>query len=139
MGNIDSLRDWGHAKDFVEMQWRMLQQKEPEDYVIATGRQTSVRNFIEMSAKELGWGGINWEGKGLNEIGKRSDSNKIVIRIDPKFYRPSEVESLLGNAKKAYKKLEWKPKVNLEELVKEMINIDLDVAKLESLSKKIRR
>ena len=136
MGNIDSLRDWGHAKDFVEMQWRMLQQKEPEDYVIATGRQTSVKNFIELCAKELKWGGIIWEGKGLNEIGKRIDNNKIVIRIDPKFYRPSEVESLLGNPEKAFKKLEWKPKTNLEGLVKEMIEKDLEYAKIESISQK---
>ena len=137
MGNIDSLRDWGHAKDFVEMQWRMLQQKEPEDYVIATGRQTSVKNFIELCAKELKWGGIIWEGKGLNEIGKRIDNNKIVIRIDTKFYRPSEVESLLGNPEKALKKLEWKPKANLEVLVNEMIKKDLKDAKVESLSQKL--
>ena len=137
MGNIDSLRDWGHAKDFVEMQWRMLQQKEPEDYVIATGRQTSVKNFIELCAKELKWGGIIWEGKGLNEIGKRIDNNKIVIRIDPKFYRPSEVESLLGNPEKALKKLEWKPKTNLEGLVNEMIKKDLEYAKVESLSQNL--
>ena len=137
MGNIDSLRDWGHAKDFVEMQWRMLQQKEPEDYVIATGRQTSVKNFIELCAKELKWGGIIWEGKGLNEIGKRIDNNKIVIRIDPKFYRPSEVESLLGNPEKALKKLEWKPKTNLEGLVNEMIKKDIEYAKVESLSQKL--
>ena len=137
MGNIDSLRDWGHAKDFVEMQWRMLQQKEPEDYVIATGRQTSVKTFIELCAKELKWGGIIWEGKGLNEIGKRIDTNKVVIRIDPKFYRPSEVESLLGNPEKALKKLEWKPKTNLEGLVNEMIKKDLEYAKVESLSQKL--
>ncbi len=137
MGNIDSLRDWGHAKDYVEMQWRMLQQKEPEDYVIATGRQTSVKNFIELCAKELKWGGITWEGKGLNEIGKRNDNNKIVIRIDPKFYRPSEVESLLGNPKKAYKRLEWKPTTNIEGLVNEMIKKDLEDAKVESLSQKL--
>ena len=81
MGNLDSLRDWGHAKDYVEMQWRMLQQDEPEDYVISTGYQTSVRHFIELSAKKLGWRGIDWEGEGLNEIGRRKDNGNIVIRI----------------------------------------------------------
>ena len=132
MGNIDALRDWGHAKDFVEMQWRMLQQQVPEDYVIATGRQTSVRNFIELCAKELKWSGITWEGDGLNEIGRRNDNKKIVIKIDPKFYRPSEVESLLGNAAKAYNRLGWEPKTNLEGLVKEMIEYDLKIAKNEA-------
>ena len=132
MGNLDALRDWGHAKDFVEMQWRMLQQQVPEDYVIATGRQTSVRNFIELCAKELKWSGITWEGDGLNEIGRRNDNKKIVIKIDPKFYRPSEVESLLGNAAKAYNRLGWEPKTNLEGLVKEMIEYDLKIAKNEA-------
>ena len=125
MGNIDSLRDWGHAKDYVEMQWRMLQQEKPEDYVIASGKMTSVRKFIEMSAKELNWGGIDWEGEGTNEIGKRKDNGKIVIRINPDFFRPSEVSELLGNAEKARKKLGWIPTTSLELLVKEMIENDL--------------
>ncbi len=129
MGNINSLRDWGHAKDYVEMQWRMLQQEKPEDYVIASGQMTSVRKFIEMSAKELNWGGIAWEGEGINEIGKRKDNGKIVIRINPEFFRPAEVESLLGNAEKARKQLGWQPTTSIEQLVKEMIEKDMELAK----------
>jgi len=130
MGNLDSLRDWGHAKDYVEMQWRMLQLEKPEDFVIATGRQVTVRKFIELSAKELGWckdeetKSIIWEGEGVNEIGKRSDTGEIVIKIDKRYFRPSEVETLLGNAKKAKDKLDWTPQITLEEMVKEMINHD---------------
>ncbi|WP_413678742.1 GDP-mannose 4,6-dehydratase [Prochlorococcus sp. MIT 0916] len=131
MGNIDSLRDWGHARDYVEMQWRMLQQDKPEDFVIATGRQTSVREFIELSAKALNWKGIQWEGKGENEIGRRKDNGNIVIKIDPKYYRPSEVETLLGCPEYAYKKLSWEPKTSLEELIKEMIDSDLKNAQKE--------
>ena len=133
MGNIDSLRDWGHAKDYVEMQWRMLQQEKPEDYVIATGKQSSVRQFIELSAKALNWGGIRWEGSGINEIGKRKDNNQTVIKIDPKYFRPAEVESLLGDSSKALKKLGWKPKVTLNDLVVEMIQNDLNEARREKM------
>ena len=136
LGNIDSIRDWGHAKDYVEIQWKMLQQDTPEDFVIATGRQESVRKFIELSAKELGWGGIIWEGEGINEIGKRADTNEIVIKIDAKYFRPCEVNSLLGDANKANKKLGWSPKTTLEELVSDMIKSDLALAKKESLLKK---
>ena len=124
MGNIDALRDWGHARDYVEMQWRMLQQQQPEDFVIATGRQESVRTFIELSAKAIGWGGIKWEGSGVEEVGRRSDSNDIVIRIDPRYYRPAEVQTLLGDPAYAKKRLGWTPTTTLEELVSEMINID---------------
>ena len=124
MGNINSLRDWGHAKDYVEMQWRMLQQEKPEDYVIATGVSTSVREFIELSAKALNWGGIDWEGEGVNEIGRRSDNGNVVIKIDPNFYRPAEVESLLGDASKAHKKLGWRPEYKINDLVQEMISND---------------
>jgi len=129
MGNIDALRDWGHAKDYVEMQWRMLQQKEPEDYVIATGQQTSVRKFIEITAKCLNWGGIEWEGTGINEIGKRKDNGNIVIRIDPQFFRPAEVNTLLGDASKANKKLGWEPKVTLQDLINEMLENDHKILK----------
>ena len=107
MGNLDSLRDWGHAKEYVEIQWLMLQQNNPEDFVIATGRQETVRKFIELSAKKIGWGknpdepAIVWEGEGINEIGRRADTNQIVIRIDKRYFRPTEVESLLGDATKA--------------------------------------
>tara|TARA_B100002019_G_C21223274_1_gene575950 strand:- start:211 stop:1281 length:1071 start_codon:yes stop_codon:yes gene_type:complete len=137
VGNLDSLRDWGHAKDYVEMQWIMLQQDKPEDYVIATGRQVKVRNFIELAALELGWGGIEWEGKGLEEIGRRKDNNSIVIRVDSRYFRPTEVNSLLGDSKKAKEKLGWEPKITLETLISEMLTNDLEIAKKESLIKKI--
>ena len=129
IGNLNSKRDWGHAKDYVEMQWLMLQQNEPEDYVIATGRECSVRHFVELCAKALNWGGINWEGEGLNEIGKRKDNGKIVIKVDEKYFRPAEVHTLLGDSSKARKRLSWEPKYTLEELVKEMIAYDLNSIK----------
>ena len=125
MGNLNSLRDWGHARDYVEMQWRMLQQEKAEDYVIATGIQASVRDFIELSAVKLGWGGIEWKGTGINEIGLRRDTGQTVVKISPKFFRPAEVETLLGDASKAHSKLGWKPTTTLNELVEEMINFDL--------------
>ena len=127
MGNLNSLRDWGHARDYVEMQWRMLQQEKAEDYVIATGIQASVRDFIELSAAKLGWGGIDWEGKGINEIGIRKDTGKTVIKISPKYFRPAEVETLLGDASKAHSKLGWKPTTTLDKLVEEMIDFDLKI------------
>ena len=121
LGNLDALRDWGHAEDYVEMMWLMLQQKHPEDFVISSGRQESVRKFIEISAKILGWEGIEWKGKGLDEVGKRSDNGDVVVRIDKRYFRPSEVESLLGDSSLANKKLGWKPKKSLEDLIREMI------------------
>ena len=139
MGNIDAKRDWGHAKDYVEMQWLMLQQDEPEDFVIATGRTETVRRFIEISALKLGWNsdqdgpGIRWEGEGINEIGIRTDNNQVVVRIDPRYFRPAEVEQLLGDSRKAFKKLGWKPKTSLEELIEEMILEDKKSALKESL------
>ena len=142
MGNIDSLRDWGHARDYVEMQWLMLQQDKPEDFVIATGRQESVRRFIELSAIELGWDKdqkgvpIKWENKGVDEIGIRSDTGQVVIRIDHRYFRPTEVETLLGDPSKAKEKLGWIPKISLEELVKEMIKYDKEEAKKEALLRK---
>ncbi len=132
MGNLDSLRDWGHARDYVEMQWRMLQQETPEDFVIATGRQESVRRFIELSAKALGWGPLRWEGSGLEETGRRSDTGAIVVRIDPRYFRPAEVDTLLGDPTKACKKLGWTPTTTLEELVNEMIAIDQEEARKEA-------
>ena len=134
LGNIDSLRDWGHAKDYVEMQWLMLQQEKPIDYVIATGRQSSVRDFVELTAKKIGWNktlsgsSIIWEGEGINEIGRRADTNEIVIKIDPRYYRPAEVESLLGDPSKASKDLRWESKTSLNELVSEMVELDLKEA-----------
>ena len=133
MGNLDSLRDWGHARDYVEMQWRMLQQPAiPEDFVIATGRQETVRRFIELTALELGWGSIHWEGKGVNEIGRRSNGD-VVVRIDPRYFRPSEVDTLLGDPSKAHEKLGWKPTTTLEELVAEMVAVDREDAIKESI------
>ena len=142
LGNLDALRDWGHAKEYCEMQWLMLQQENPDDYVIATGRQESVRNFIELTARQLNWGTKNekailWEGKGINEVGRRSDNNQIVIKIDPRYYRPSEVSSLIGNPAKANKNLGWKPKINLEELIFDMVKNDLKDAKKEKIIKQI--
>jgi GDPmannose 4,6-dehydratase len=133
MGNLDSLRDWGHARDYVEMQWRMLQQiGTPEDFVIATGRQESVRRFIELTAAELGWGPILWEGSGINETGRRADSGALVVRIDPRYFRPAEVQTLLGDPTKAREKLGWTPTTTLEELVAEMVAADKDDAAKES-------
>jgi GDPmannose 4,6-dehydratase len=132
MGNLDSLRDWGHARDYVEMQWRMLQQEAPEDYVIATGRQESVRRFIEMAAEELGWGGIAWSGHGVEEVGRRPDSGEVVVRIDPRYFRPAEVETLLGDPGKARRQLGWTPTTSLEELVAEMVAADREEAAKEA-------
>tara|TARA_B100000212_G_scaffold333009_1_gene301901 strand:+ start:12075 stop:13208 length:1134 start_codon:yes stop_codon:yes gene_type:complete len=139
LGNLDSKRDWGHAKEYVKMQWLMLQQNHPEDFVIATGRMCSVRSFIEICAMKLGWdtkknpSGIIWEGSGLNEIGKRADNKEIVIKIDSRYYRPTEVDQLLGNPIKARKKLGWYPKISLEEIVSEMIDNDKEEALKESI------
>ncbi len=127
LGNINALRDWGHAKEYVEMQWRMLQQEKPDDFVIATGKMTSVRDFIEICALKLNWSGISWEGEGIKEVGRRKDNNKIVIRISQKYYRPAEVENLLGDPSKAHLKLGWKPIIKLEELISEMIESDIKI------------
>ncbi len=137
IGNLDSLRDWGHAKDYVEMMWLMLQQKVPKDYVIATGNQISVREFIQIAAKTLGWNkesksdAIIWEGKGIDEIGRRSDNGKIVVKINSTYFRPTEVETLLGDARKAKSELGWEPKLTLNNMIQEMIKSDLNIAKKE--------
>jgi GDPmannose 4,6-dehydratase len=133
MGNLDSLRDWGHARDYVDMQWRMLQQDQPEDFVIATGRQESVRRFIELASKQLGWGQLIWQGTGLNEVGLRPDTMAIVVKIDPRYFRPTEVETLLGDPGKAREKLGWSPTTTLEELVIEMVNADKEEAAKEAI------
>ncbi len=135
LGNLDSLRDWGHAKDYVEMQWLMLQQDTPEDFVIATGRSESIRKFVEIAAQKLGWSqnenssAIVWEGEGLNEVGKRKDTGEIVVRIDKRYFRPAEVEALIGDSSKARKELGWEPKTPLEEMVEEMVKYDLEECK----------
>ena len=134
LGNLDAKRDWGHTKDYVEMQWLMLQQSEPKDYVIATGRTETVRRFIEICCNKLGWGntkndpGIIWEGEGINEIGRRSDNGQIIIRIDSRYFRPTEVDTLLGDSSKAFQELGWKPKTSLEQMINEMINHDSEEA-----------
>ena len=125
VGNLNALRDWGHAKDFVEAQWLMLQQKNPEDFVIATGIQHSVRDFIELASKNLNMK-IEWRGKGLEEVG--FCNGKEIIKVDPRYFRPTEVQSLLGNPSKANKILKWFPKISFEQLVKEMIDKDLKLA-----------
>ncbi len=144
LGNMDALRDWGHAKDYVEMQWLMLQQEVPEDFVIATGKQYSVRQFVEFTAKQLGVS-IEWRGSGVEEVGVISqvDSTKapymkvgdIVVKVDPRYFRPAEVETLLGDASLAARKLGWVPQITVEEMVAEMVDYDLDQAKRHSLLK----
>jgi len=132
MGNLDSKRDWGHARDYVEMQWRMLQQDTPEDFVIATGRQETVRRFIELTAEKIGWGGIDWEGDDVGELGRRADTKDVVVRIDPRYFRPAEVETLLGDPTKAKDKLGWTPTTTLEELVADMVDNDRQEAQKEA-------
>lgn len=131
LGNLDSLRDWGHAKDYVEMQWMMLQQEHPEDFVIATGVQYSVRDFIMLAADELNIT-INWTGAGVEEKGL-DDLGNCIIQIDPRYFRPTEVDSLLGDPSKAKSKLGWEPKISFKELVKEMVISDFNEAKKELL------
>ena len=126
IGNLDAKRDWGHAKDFVEAQWLMLQQENPEDFVIATGKQYSVRDFINEASKNLDIK-IEWNGKGVNEVGTFNGND--IIKVDPKYFRPTEVETLLGDASKAKEKLNWSPKISIKQLVKEMIDEDLKLAK----------
>ena len=139
LGNLDAKRDWGHAKDYVEMQYLMLQQNKPEDFVISSGRMESVRSFVELSARALGWNkgknekAIIWQNKGLNEIGLRSDTGEIVIKIDKRYFRPTEVNELLGDASKAREKLGWVPKITLNELVEEMIKNDKYLAEKENI------
>ncbi len=149
MGNIDALRDWGHAKDYVRMQWLMLQQDQPEDFVIATGVQYSVRQFIEMTAKQLGFT-IAWRGEGVDELGvvdqispaasadrcPHLQPGMVVMRIDPRYFRPTEVETLLGDPTKAREKLNWSPEITLQEMVAEMVESDLLDARRAVMLKK---
>jgi GDPmannose 4,6-dehydratase len=130
MGNIDAKRDWGHAKDYVEAQWMMLQQKEPDDFVIATGEQHSVREFIELAGSRLGLN-VKWSGSGEKEIGINSETNETIVRVDPRYYRPTEVESLLGDPSKAMRELGWQASISFEDLVNEMVDADLKKAKQE--------
>jgi GDPmannose 4,6-dehydratase len=144
MGNIDALRDWGHAKDYVEMQWLMLQQETPDDFVIATGVQYSVREFINKTVEQLGIE-LAWEGEGVNEqglisaiTGVKAPGRKVgdvIVKIDPRYFRPTEVETLLGNPAKAKEKMGWVPKITLDEMIEEMVAYDLDKARQHALLK----
>ncbi|MDD3883635.1 MAG: GDP-mannose 4,6-dehydratase [Gallionella sp.] len=143
MGNMDALRDWGHAKDYVRMQWMMLQQNTPEDFVIATGVQYSVRQFIEWTAEELGIK-LRWQGQGVEEIGiiesmtvphEALSVGQTIVRIDPRYFRPTEVETLLGDPTKAKEKLGWVPEITVQEMCKEMVTADLNQAKQHALLK----
>jgi GDPmannose 4,6-dehydratase len=133
LGNLNAERDWGHAKDYVEMQWLMLQQEKPEDFVIATGQQFSVRDFVNAAATELGIE-INWDGTGIDEKGY-DEKGKCIVAVDPRYFRPTEVETLLGNAIKAKQKLGWVPKISFNELVSEMVREDLKTAERDELIK----
>lgn len=134
LGNLNALRDWGHAKDYVEMQWLMLQQEVPEDFVIATGVQYSVRDFVNIAAKELGID-VRWAGEGLQEKGY-SASGQCIVSVDPRYFRPTEVEDLLGDPSKAKAKLGWEPKISFMDLVQEMVREDLKSAERDELVKK---
>ncbi len=144
MGNIDALRDWGHAKDYVEMQWLMLQQETPDDFVIATGVQYSVRDFINKTVAQLGIE-LAWEGEAVDEIGRVASITgdnapglkvgDVIVKIDPRYFRPTEVETLLGNPAKAKEKLGWTPKITLDEMITEMVAYDLDQARQHALLK----
>jgi GDPmannose 4,6-dehydratase len=134
LGNLDAKRDWGHAKDYVEMMWLMLQQPEAEDFVIATGEQFSVRQFVDAAAKEIGLG-VAWKGEGVDEKGYDA-KGRVVVAVDPRYFRPTEVETLLGDATKARTKLGWVPKIRFDELVAEMMREDLKSAERDELVKK---
>src|ERR1700722_5440379 len=134
LGNLDAKRDWGHARDYVEMQWLMLQQETPEDYVIATGEQHSVRDFVNYAAEEVGIR-IRWEGSGVDEKGYNVETGQCIVAIDPRYFRPAEVETLLGDASKAKRKLGWVPRTPFRELVSEMMREDLKLAERDELVK----
>jgi GDPmannose 4,6-dehydratase len=134
LGNLDALRDWGHAKDYIEMQWLMLQQEKPDDFVIATGVQFSVRDFVDAAAAEVGMQ-ITWNGQGVEQTG--TDANgKVIVRVDPRYFRPTEVTTLLGDPTKAREKLGWTPRISFKELVAEMVREDLKTAERDELVKR---
>ena len=134
LGNLDALRDWGHAKDYVEMQWLMLQQDQPDDFCIASGIQYSVRDFVNFAWGHLGKS-IRWEGNGVDEKGYDKESGNLVVAVDSNYFRPTEVETLLGDPSKAKKKLKWEPKITFEEMIHEMMESDINIAKRDSLVK----
>nr|AYV89087.1 GDP-mannose 4,6 dehydratase [Tetranychus truncatus] len=128
LGNLDAKRDWGHAKDYVEAMWLMLQQEKPEDFVIATGKAQSVREFVEEAFRHVGKN-IEWEGKGLDEVGKEKETGIVRVKVNAKYFRPAEVEILLGDASKAAEKLKWTPKISFTDLVREMVDADIELMK----------
>ena len=134
LGNMSALRDWGHARDYVEMMWLMLQKETPDDYVVATGRQSSVREFVTASFARVGLD-LGWKGEGPDEVGFDKASGRDIVFVDPQYYRPTEVETLLGDPTKAREKLGWEPKVSLQSLIEEMVDSDLETAKREALVK----
>lgn len=131
LGNIDAQRDWGHARDYVEGMWRIVQHETPDDWVLATGETHTVRSFVEAAFAEVGRQ-ISWEGKGADELGRDSKTDAILVKIDPRYYRPTEVDLLIGDASKARKNLGWTPKITMAELVREMVAADLDTVKAEA-------
>ena len=135
LGNLDSKRDWGHARDYVRMQWLMLQQDEPDDYCISTGVQYSVRDFVDAAFKEVGID-IRWEGKGVDEKGYDARSGTLLVEVDPRYFRPTEVETLLGDSTKAREKLGWVPEIGLQEMVAEMVRADLRIAERDELCRR---
>ena len=135
LGNLDAKRDWGHARDYVEAQWLILQHSEPDDFVIATGRQWSVREFVDAAFAEIGVA-LEWRGKGVEEMGVDKRSGKVLVEIDPRYFRPTEVETLLGDASKAKAKLGWEPRTTLEEMVSEMVREDIKDAERDEMCKR---
>ena len=135
LGNLDSKRDWGHAKDYVRMQWLMLQQDEAEDFCISTGVQYSVRDFVNAAFKEVGMS-LRWEGSGIDEKGIEDGSDKALVEVDPRYFRPTEVETLLGDSSKAREKLGWVPEITLGDMVSEMVREDLKIAERDELCKR---
>lgn len=135
LGNLDVRRDWGHARDFVEAQWRILQQDRPDDYVIATGEQHSVREFVELAAREVGIE-LRWEGSGAEEKGMDRDSGRCIVAVDPRYFRPTEVDTLLGDATRARERLGWKPRIGFGELVGEMMRADLALAERDEMCRR---
>jgi GDPmannose 4,6-dehydratase len=131
LGNLGALRDWGHARDFVRAQWLMLQQDTPEDYVISTGEQHSVREFIELAGSQLGFS-IEWRGNGIDEQGVDRNTGRVLVKVDPRYFRPTEVDTLLGDCSKAKGRLGWKPEISFGTLVQEMVESDLELAKRDS-------
>jgi GDPmannose 4,6-dehydratase len=135
LGNLDARRDWGHARDYVRAQWLMLQQPEPDDFVIATGMQFSVRHFVELAGGCLGMK-IEWRGSGIDEHGIDANTGRVIVRVDPRYFRPTEVETLLGDASKARSKLGWQPEVTFEQLVADMVSADKQIADRDAMNRK---